>query len=46
VATLLMPKTTFRLGETLQGLISLNCFVDGMTVVKVSLVFFSQKNDV
>ncbi|PVF97533.1 Rgp1-domain-containing protein [Serendipita vermifera] len=38
VAALLMPKTTFRLGETLQGLISLNCFVGGMTVVKSTVL--------
>lgn len=38
MAALLMPKTTFRLGETLQGLISLNCFVGGMTVVKSTVL--------
>lgn len=35
VAALVMPKTTFRLGETVHGIVSLNCFENGMKVVKV-----------
>lgn len=35
VASLVLPKTTFRLGETVHGVISLNCFEGGLEVLKV-----------
>jgi hypothetical protein len=35
VATLTMPKTTFRLGETVHGVISFNCMAGALQVIKV-----------
>lgn len=43
VASLVMPKTTFRLGETVHGIISLNCYETGMKVVKISVLLETQE---